>query len=123
MDSNSLPMVPELGVFPRPIRYVVLALLVLGPLALGALVLAGAGSTPTVVVEATVVDSPPSDAEVYALSEIPDDSPVRTAVEEALRTGSGSVEATTEEVRADGFPVTEYYVRHDGRVVRVSLQS
>ncbi|WP_380681036.1 hypothetical protein [Salinigranum sp. GCM10025319] len=123
MDSNSLPMVPELGVFPEPIRYVVLALLVLGPLVLGALVLAGVGSTPTVVVEATVVDSPPSDAEVHALSTVPDDSPVRTAVGEALRTGSGSVEATTEEVRADGFSATEYYVRHDGRVVRVSLQS
>ena len=75
------------------------------------------------MVEATVVDSPPADAEVYPLSELPEGSPVRTAVREALRTGSGSVEATTEEVRAAGVPATEYYVRHDGRVVRVSLQS
>jgi hypothetical protein len=120
---SSLPLIPDLDVLPRPVRYLVLGVLVLGPLLLLALVLAGAGSTPTVVVEATVVDSPPSDAEVYALSELPDGSPVRVAVEEALRDGSGSVEATTDEVRHDGVPATDYYVRHDGRVVRVTVGS
>jgi hypothetical protein len=116
-------MAPDLNVFSKPVRYGVLALLVLGPLLFGALVLAGAGSSPTVVVEATVVDSPPSDAEVHQLSRFDDGSPVRAAVEEALRDGSGSIETTTEEVRADDLPADGYYVSHDGRTVRVSVRS
>lgn len=123
MDSNSLPMVPDLAVFPEPVRYVVLALLVLVPLLLGALVLAGVGSTPTVVVEATVVDAPPSDVEVHPMSDLPEGSPVREAVDEAVRNGSGSVETTTDAVRADGLSATAYYVRHDGAVVRVAFDS
>jgi len=58
VDSNSLPMVPDLDVFPRPIRRLILAGLVLGPLLLMTLVLLGAGSSPTVEIEATVVDAP-----------------------------------------------------------------
>jgi hypothetical protein len=116
-------MVPDMDVFPRPVRYAVLAALVLGPLLLGLLVLAGVGSTPTVVVEATVVDSAPSDADVYPLSALSEGSPPRVAVTEAVRDGSSSVEATTQEVRSDGVPATSYYVRHDGRVVKVSVTS
>lgn len=123
MDSNSLPMVPDLDVFPRPIRRLILAGLVLGPFLLMTLVLLGAGSSPTVEIEATVVDAPPSDADVYPLSDLSEDSPTRAVVEDALRDGSSTVEATTEEVRSDGVPATEYYVRHDGRVVRVSVIS
>jgi hypothetical protein len=116
-------MVPDIEVFPRPVRRLLLALLVLGPLVFGALVLLGAGSSPTVVIEATVVDSPPPDADVYPLSRVPDDSPVRAVVTDALSDGSASVEATTEAVRSDGVPATDYYVRHDGRTVRVSVTS
>jgi hypothetical protein len=123
VDSNSRPMVPDLDVFPRPVRRLILAVLVLGPLVLAGLVLLGASSSPTVVLEATVVDAAPADAEVYPLSGFPEDSPTRDAVEDALRDGSGSVEATTEAVRSDDVPATEYYVRHDGRVVKVSVNS
>jgi hypothetical protein len=114
-------MVPDLDAFPTPIRYLLLGVLVGGPLVFVVLVLLGASSTPTVVVEATVVDSgPPSpDAAVYPLSRFPDDSPVRVAAAEALETGSASVEATTDEVQYDGVPHTGYYVEHDGRTVRI----
>lgn len=123
MDSNSLPMVADLEVLPQSLRSVLLGLLVLGPLVLLGLVLAGAGSSPTVVVEATVVDAPPSDAAVYELSALSEGNPVRNAVEAALRSGSTSVEATTEAVRTDGVPATAFYVRHDGRVVKVTVRS
>jgi hypothetical protein len=118
---NSLPLIPDLEVLPWPLRYLALGLLVLGPLLLLALVLVGAGSSPTVTVEATVVDAPPSDAEVHALSEFPADSPVRAAVEEALREGTGSAQGTKAEVRNGAASGTEYYVERDGRVVKVTL--
>jgi hypothetical protein len=122
VDSNSLPLVPDLDVLPTPVRYLVLVVLVGGPLLFVVLLLVGTASTPTVVVEATVVDAPPADEDdVYALSRFPAESPVRVAVEEALRDGSASVEATTDEVRHDGVPVTDYYVEHDGRTVRVTV--
>jgi hypothetical protein len=120
---NSLPLIPDLEFLPRPVRYLVLAVVVLGPLTLLVMVLVGAGSSPTVVVEATAVDAAPPDAEVYDYSQVPDDSPAGAALEEALRDGSGSVEATTEAVRNDGIPATDYYVRHDGQVVRVTVDS
>jgi hypothetical protein len=121
MDSNSLPLVPDLDVFPRPVRKLLLAVLVLGPLCFFVLVLAGAGSSPTVVVEGKAVESAPQNAAVYPLSRFPDDSPVRVAVREAVRDGSGSVETTTDAARYDGVPHSGYYVRHDGRIVEVSV--
>jgi hypothetical protein len=122
VDSNSLPLVPDLDVLPTPVRYLALVALVGGPLLFVVLILVGTASTPTVVVEATVVDAPPAGEEdVYPLSRFPAESPVRVAVEEALRDGSASVEATTDEVRHDGVPTTDYYVEHDGRTVRVTV--
>lgn len=122
MDSIGLPMVPDLEVLPRLVRYGVLALLVLGPLLFGALVLLGSVSSPTVVVEAAVVDAPPSDAEVLRLAEFSEGSPIRIAVEEALRDGSGSATTTVEELRSERFPGPEFHVRHDERVVRVTVR-
>lgn len=118
MDSIALPMVPDLDAFSRPVRYLVLAVVVLDPLFFAALVLVGTASRPTVAVEATVVDEPPATEDrVYRLSGVDDESPTRAAVEEALRDGSGSVMTTVEEVRSD----PEFYVRHDGQVVRVTI--
>ena len=118
MDSIGLPMVPDLETFPRPVRSLVLAALVLGPLLFAAAVLVGTASSQTVVVEATVVDAPPADDEdVYQLAGFPEEAPTRTAVEEALSDGSGSVTTTVEEVRSD----PEFYVRHDERVLRVTV--
>jgi hypothetical protein len=121
MDSISLPMVPDLEAFPKPVRYGLLAVLVLGPLLFGLLVVLGGVSSPTVVVDATAVDSPPSDAEVYRLSGFAEGSPIRAATEEALRDGSGSVETTVADVRSGTYPGTEFYVRDDGRFVRVTI--
>jgi len=123
MDSNSLPMAPDLDVFSSPVRFLVLTILGSGVLILVVLVLAGLASSPTVVLEATVVDAPSSDDEVYTLSEFSAESPVQTVAEKALRTGSGSVETTTEEMRSEEVPTDEFYVRHHGRVVRVSVAS
>ncbi|WP_251342579.1 hypothetical protein [Haloplanus halophilus] len=126
MDSNSLPMVPDLHVVSKPVRYLVLGVLGAGVLLLVVLVLLGMASTPTVTLEATVVDSVPSETaaeDVHSLSGFADDSPVRAVVEDALRTGSASVEATTADVRDADVPSTEFYVRHDGRVVRVVIDS
>lgn len=122
MDSIGLPMVPDLDVFPRPIRYGLLAVLVAGPLCLGLLVLVGGVSSPTVVVEATAVDAPPSDADVHRLSEFSEGSPVRAAVEEALRKHSGAARTTAEEVRSGTFPGTEFHVRDGDRFVRVTVR-
>jgi hypothetical protein len=116
-------MAPDLEVFPEPVRYLILAVLGVGVLSLGGLVLVGLTSSPTVVLEATVVDAPPSDGEVYALSESSEGSPVRTAVEEALRTGSASVETSAKRVRTEDVPTDAFYVSHDGRVVRVDVNS
>jgi len=118
MDSIGLPMVPDLEAFSRPVRYLVLTALVLGPLLFAAAILVGTASSPPVVVEATVVDSPPADnGDVYQLAGFSEEAPTRTAVEEALRDGSGSVTATVEEVRSD----PEFYVQHDEQVVRVTV--
>ncbi|MFC6940750.1 hypothetical protein ACFQE8_12390 [Salinirubellus sp. GCM10025818] len=123
MDSNSLPMVPDLEVFPESVRYPILAVLGVGVLSLVGLVLVGLTSSPTVVLEATVVDAPPPDGEVYALSEFSGESPVRAVVEEALRTGSASVQTTTDRVRSEDVPIDAFYVEHDGRVVSVDVNS
>jgi hypothetical protein len=109
-------MVPDLDASPRPVRYLILAPVVLGPLLLAVTVLVGTASSPTVVVEATVVDAPPvAEDDVYRLSGFAEESPTRAAVEEALR--DGSVTATAEEVRS----APEFYVRHDEQVVRVEM--
>ena len=129
MDSNSLPMVPDLHVVSKPVRYLVLGVLGSGVLLFAVLVLLGTLSTPTVTLEATVVDSVPpgadADEDVYPLSRFSSESPVRTAIEESLRseTGAGSAETTTERYRAENPPTTEFYVRHDGRVIRVAVES
>jgi hypothetical protein len=119
-------MVPDLHVVSRPVRYLVLGGMGSGVLLLAVLVLLGIASTPTVTLEATVVDSVPPDAaadeDVHALSRFSADGPVRAAVESALRSGSESVETTTERYRAEDLPATEFYVRHDGAVVRVSVE-
>jgi hypothetical protein len=121
VDSNSLPMVPDLGVFPRPVRYLILLFLVSGVLLLVGLVLAGLASSPTVTLEATAVEAPPSDGDVYALSEFSEGSPVRAVAEEALRTGSASVETTTGEVRSEDVPTDVFYVVRNERAVKVSV--
>jgi hypothetical protein len=123
MDSNSLPMVPDMAVFSKPVRYLVFGVLGTGVFVFALLILLGLVSTPTVTVEATVVDDAPSDAAVYPLSSFSEDSEVRVAVEEALRSGTASVEATTEEIRDDDVPATEFYVSHEGRVVHVTLRN
>ena len=116
-------MVPDLEVFPDPVRYLILAVLGVGVLSLVGLVLVGLTSSPTVVLEATVVDAPPSDGEMYALSEFSEGSPVRAAVEEALRTGSATVQTTTDRMRSEDVPIDAFYVRHDGRVVSVDVNA
>ncbi len=116
-------MVPDLEVFPESVRYPILAVLGVGVLSLVGLVLVGLTSSPTVVLEATVVDAPPPDGEVYALSEFSGESPVRAVVEEALRTGSASVQTTTDRVRSEDVPIDAFYVEHDGRVVSVDVNS
>lgn len=127
MDSNSLPMVSDLHVVSRPVRHAILGVLGVGVFLLVVSILFDTLSTPTVTLEATVVDSAPpgADADVYSLSGFSTGSPVRTAVAEALRseTGSASAETTTERYRAENLPTTEFYVRHDGRVVRVAAES
>lgn len=123
VDSNSLPMVPDLEVFPEPVRYLILILLGVGVLSLAGLVLVGLTSSPTVVLEATIVDAPPSDGEVYVLSAFSEGSPVRAAVEEALRTGSASVETSAKRVRSEEVPIDAFYVEHDERVVSVDVNS
>jgi hypothetical protein len=123
MDSNSLPMVPDMAVFPKPVRSLVFAVLGTGVLLFALLILLGLASTPTVTVEAAVVDDAPSNAEVYSLSTFSEESKVRAAVEEALQSDSASVEATTEEIRTDEVPTTEFYVSHEGRVVHVTLRT
>jgi hypothetical protein len=116
-------MAPDLEVFPEPVRYLILAVLGVGVLSLGGLVLVGLTSSPTVVLEATVVDAPPSDGEVYALSEFSDGSPVRAVVEEALRTGSASVKTTTDRMRSEDVPIDAFHVSYDERVVKVDVNS
>jgi hypothetical protein len=122
-------MAPDLHVLPGPVRYLVLGVSGSGVLLLAVLVLLGVASTPTVTLEATVVDSVPPgadvDEDVYPLSRFGAESPVRAAVEEARRStsGTGSVETTTERYRAENLPTTAFYVRHDGAVVRVSVES
>ncbi|SEA06284.1 hypothetical protein SAMN04488065_1646 [Haloplanus vescus] len=126
MDSNSLPMVPDLRVVSKPVRYLVLGVLGAGVLLFAVLVVLGTLSTPTVTVEATVVDSVPADAtdeDVSSLSDFPADSPIRAVVEDALENGTASATATTAEIRAADAPGTEWYVRHDGRVVRVEVNA
>jgi hypothetical protein len=118
-------MAPDLHVFSRPVRYLILAVLG-GSVALFALlVLLGLASTPTTTLDAAVVDSVPadSDAEVYPLSTFPAESPIRTVVEEALRNGSASVRTTTEAVRSADVSIPTFYVRDDGRIVRVSVDA
>ncbi len=118
-------MVPDLHVLSKPVRYLLLGVLGSAVLLFAVLVLLGLASTPTVTVEATVVGGVPPDAaaeDVYPLSRFSADSPVRAAVEAALRSGSGSVETTTERYRAENVP-TAFYVRHDGDVVRVSVDA
>jgi hypothetical protein len=123
MASNSLPLIPDLSAFPEPVRYLVLSVLVAGPLALAAVVVVGMLSSPTVVLEATVVDAPPSDAEVYPLSTFSEDSPIRTVVESALEDGSASVQTSVDRVRSADVPLRKWYVSHEGRVVRVAVTS
>ena len=124
MASNSLPLIPDLSAFPEPVRYLVLSVLVVGPLALAAVVVVvGTLSSPTVVLEATVVDAPPSDAEVYPLSSFSEDSPIRTVVESALEDGSASVQTSVDRVRSADVPLRKLYVSHEGRVVRVAVTS
>jgi hypothetical protein len=126
VDSNSLPMAPD--VVSKQIRCLVLGVLAAGVGLLIVLVLLGMASTPTVTLEATVVDSVPSGADaedVYPLSRFAAESPVRAAVERSLgsESESRSVETTTERYRAENVPATEFHVRHEGRVVRVSVES
>ena len=116
-------MVPDLAAFHKPVRYVLLAVLVLGPISLVIVVLVGVTSSPSVVVEATVVDARPSEADVYTLSEIPEDSPLRPVVLQAFRAGSAEAEVKTEQLRFDGFPTRGVYNRHDGRFVKVTVDS
>jgi hypothetical protein len=123
MDSNSLPMVPDLEAFSPPVRYGVLALLVLGPLLFGALVFLGGASSPAAVVEASPTDAPPSDAKVVPLAAFSDESPVRTASEAALDGESHSVETTVEAVQSGAYSGEEFYVAQDGDYARVTIRT
>lgn len=111
-------MGPDLDAFSRPVRHLVLAAVVVGPLLFAALVIVGTVSSPTIAVEATVVGEPPATEDhVYRLSGVDERIPTRASVEGVLRNGSGSVGATVEEVRSD----PEFSVRHDEQVVRVTI--
>ena len=72
-----------MSVFPKTVRSLVFAVLGTGVLLFGLLILLGLASTPTVTVEATVVDDVPSDAEAYSLSTFSAESRVRVAAEMA----------------------------------------
>lgn len=121
VDSNSLPRVPDMPVFPKTVRSLVFAVLGTGVLLFGLLILLGLASTPTV----TVVDDVLPDADAYSLSTFSAESRVRVAAETALgsESGSASVTATTEEIRTDAATETEFYVEHEGRVVRVAVRN
>ena len=114
-----------MSVFPEAVRYLVFAVLGTGVLLFGLLILLGLASTPTVTVEATVVDDVPPDADAYSLSTFSAESRVRVAAETALGSESGpaAITATTEEIRTDAASETEFYVEHQGRVVRVSVHN
>ena len=113
-----------MSVFPKTGRSLVFVVLGTGVLLFGLLILLGLASTPTVTVEATVVDDVPPDADAYSLSTFSAESRVRVAAEAALgsASGSASVTATTEEIRTDAATETEFYVEHEGRVVRVAVR-
>jgi hypothetical protein len=108
-------------VFPKTVRSLVFAVLGTGVLLFGLLILLGLASTPTV----TVVDDVLPDADAYSLSTFSAESRVRVAAETALgsESGSASVTATTEEIRTDAATETEFYVEHEGRVVRVAVRN
>jgi hypothetical protein len=108
-------------VFPKTVRSLVFAVLGTGVLLFGLLTLLGLASTPTV----TVVDDVLPDADAYSLSTFSAESRVRVAAETALgsESGSASVTAMTEEIRTDAATETEFYVEHEGRVVRVAVRN
>ncbi|RLM56473.1 hypothetical protein DVK02_08155 [Halobellus sp. Atlit-31R] len=122
MVSNGLPLIPDLSAFPRPVRYVAVALLAGVPIAVVLVVLIGFANSPTAALDAIVVDAPTSDAEVYPLSSFDGESPVRQVVEAALQARSASVQTTTERLQSADVPIDKFYVRHDGRVVRVAVR-
>jgi hypothetical protein len=69
-------MVPDTAVFSKRARYLVFAVLGTDVFLFALLILLGLASTPTVTVEATVVDDAPSSAEVYSLSSFWEESTV-----------------------------------------------
>ena len=104
MVSNGLPLIPALSAFPRPVRYVAVALLAGVPIAVVLVVLIGFAHSPTAALDATVeviTDGGDVDADSAPFDRRPGRSgtTVRGVIGDgsrllAVRTGSGDVTLT-----------------------------
>ena len=121
MARLSLPVEPADGQLGPYGRLLVGGIVVTGvALAVVALV-DTVGSTP-VVLDATVIETPPSDATVREVDEFPAESPVRTVIERARADSSASVDTTRKRLRDADVTGTRLYVVSGERVVRVNVR-